>query len=75
MLLILATLATLTTAEKININKSPADTLATYLPGVGPAIAERIVQGRPYSKCSDLSETVKGIGKKKIAKICPLLAF
>jgi competence protein ComEA len=60
---------------KTNINSAPADSLAVHLPGVGPAIAERIVQERPYKTCADISATVPGIGAKKIAKICPLVEF
>ena len=60
--------------QKVEINKSALDTISAHLPGVGPAIAERIVQGRPYRTCADL-DAVKGIGKAKLAKICPLLIF
>ena len=59
----------------VNVNTAPADSLAAHLPGVGPAIAERIVANRPYAKCADLTTTVPGIGAKKIAKICPRLTF
>lgn len=59
----------------VNANTAPVDSLAAHLPGVGPAVAERIVAGRPYRTCSDISETVRGIGEKKIAKICPFLTF
>lgn len=80
--LILATLATAgkaKTAHKVlstvNVNSAPADSLAAHLPGVGAAIAERIVAARPFATCDDLTENVKGIGAKKIDKICPLLTF
>jgi DNA uptake protein ComE-like DNA-binding protein len=59
----------------VNVNTAPPDSLSAHLPGVGPAIAERIVSNRPYSKCEDLTATVSGIGAKKIARICPLLTF
>ena len=71
---ILATAGTKSLAT-VNVNTTPADSLAAHLPGVGPAIAERIVANRPYAKCEDLMATVSGIGAKKIAKICPLLTF
>jgi len=79
-LLILAlSLSTLALAkkdlEKVAVNSVPADSLAAHLPGVGPAIAQRIVEGRPYKTCQDLSSTVSGIGAKKLDKICPLLTF
>jgi len=61
--------------EKVSMNSAPADSLAAHLPGVGPAIAQRIVEGRPYKTCQDLSSTVSGIGAKKLDKICPLLTF
>ena len=60
---------------KVNVNSAPSDSLAAHLPGVGQAIAERIVSGRPYKTCEDLSSTVSGIGAKKTAKICPYLEF
>lgn len=59
----------------VNINSAPADSLVAHLPEVGPTIAARIVAARPYAKCDDLTENVKGIGAAKIAKICPLLTF
>lgn len=60
--------------QPVNVNSSPADSLSAHLPGVGPAIAERIVQGRPYQSCKDL-DAVKGLGASKLAKICPLARF
>lgn len=59
---------------KIGANTAPADSLQ-MLPGVGPTIAQRIIDARPFTRCEDLTETVKGIGEKKIVKICPLLKF
>jgi len=61
--------------KKVAVNSVPADSLAAHLPGVGPAIAQRIVEGRPYKTCQDLSSTVSGIGTKKLDKICPLITF
>jgi competence protein ComEA len=79
-LLILAlSLSTVALAKKdlakVDVNHAPADSLAAHLPGVGPAISQRIVEGRPYKTCQDLSSTVSGIGAKKLDKICPLLTF
>ena len=78
-MLVVLTLSSLTLAkkdlQKVDVNQAPADSLAAHLPGVGPAIAQRIVEGRPYTTCQDLSDNVSGIGAKKIAKICPLLTF
>jgi DNA uptake protein ComE-like DNA-binding protein len=76
--LILSTLATAGSHKdlsSVNVNSAPPDSLTAHLPGVGPAMAERIVAARPFAKCSDLTENVSGIGEKKIAKICPLLVF
>lgn len=42
------------------------------LPGIGPIISERIVQGRPYADWSELIE-VKGIGPLVLEKISPFL--
>ena len=42
------------------------------LPGVGPVIAQQIIAGRPYETVDELIR-VKGIGKKKMAKIRPLV--
>ena len=68
----------LSTLASINVNTAPADSLSATLPGIGPKIAERIVQERkekPFVTCSDLSDRVRGIGEKKLAKICPEVTF
>ncbi|MDO5474441.1 MAG: helix-hairpin-helix domain-containing protein [Phascolarctobacterium sp.] len=54
----------------VNINTATIEELDT-LPGVGPAIAQRIVDFRkeqPFTKIEDIM-LVKGIGKKKFAKL------
>lgn len=54
----------------VNINTATIEELDT-LPGVGPAIAKRIVEFRstqPFTKPGDIM-LVKGIGKKKFAKL------
>ena len=38
------------------------------LPGIGPGIARRIVEGRPYRSVEEL-ERVKGIGPKRLEEI------
>jgi competence protein ComEC len=40
------------------------------LPGVGPAIARHIIEGRPYRSVDDLRR-VKGIGEKRFSEIRP----
>jgi len=57
--------------EKIDINRASPHQL-TYLPGIGPILAQRIVEYRqkkgPFQDLSDL-EKVPGIGKLKLEKI------
>ncbi len=53
--------------NKININKATAKELES-LPGIGPALAKRIIEGRPYEKIEDIKK-VKGIGPKTFDKI------
>ncbi len=58
-------------AAKVNINTADAEALAEGIVGVGPEIADRIVQWReengPFSSVDDLAE-VKGIGEATIEK-------
>ncbi|MBV1861040.1 MAG: helix-hairpin-helix domain-containing protein [Nannocystaceae bacterium] len=44
------------------------------LPGVGPVLAERIVQGRPYSDAEALLD-VHGVGPRTLAQIKPRLSL
>lgn len=53
--------------DKININTASQSQLES-LPGVGPVIAERIIQHRPYSSIFDI-QRVPGIGKKRYEQI------
>lgn len=57
--------------EKIDINRASPYEL-TYLPGIGPVLAQRIVEYRqkqgPFQELSEL-EKVPGIGKLKLEKI------
>jgi len=57
--------------ELINLNNADLDTLVT-LPGIGPAMAERIIATRPFSLVEDLSE-VSGIGQSAVERIKPLV--
>jgi competence protein ComEA len=51
----------------INVNTASQAELEA-LPGIGPVIARRIIEGRPYRSVDDL-EGVKGIGKKRMEEI------
>jgi len=52
---------------KVDINQAGLEEL-TRLPGITPAIAERIAQHRPYRKLDDLV-TRNVLGKKQFARI------
>jgi competence protein ComEA len=49
--------------SQVDVNNASLKTLET-LPGVSPALAKKIVSGRPYSNLSDLAH-VNGMGQKK----------
>ena len=65
-------------AEKtvLNLNAATAEQLAT-LPGIGPKVAERILEYRTknggFKKIEELMN-VKGIGEKSFLKLKPLIA-
>ena len=62
----------------VNVNTAPADSIAAHVPGIGPAIAARIISEREAGKfadCADVQARVSGIGAAKIAKACPHLLF
>ncbi len=56
---------------KIKLNSAPRDVIMR-LPGVGEAIANRIIEGRPYKSIESVIE-VDGIGSKKLEQIRPFL--
>lgn len=66
-----------TKAGLININQASATDLQG-LPGIGPALSERILKHRqengPYQSVDDLRK-VKGIGPKTVTKLAPLIRF
>ena len=53
----------------IDLNMAGVRELET-LPAIGPVLAQRIIQGRPYQTVDDLLK-VNGIGKKKLDTIRP----
>lgn len=58
---------------RVNVNSADVKTLET-LPGIGPTLAQRIVDGRPYTSVDDLSK-VKGLSKSKITAIQDQITF
>jgi competence ComEA-like helix-hairpin-helix protein len=58
-------------ARLIEVNKASLEELES-LPGVGPTIAKRIVEGRPYGSVDDLRR-VKGIGEKRLEEMRPFV--
>jgi competence protein ComEA len=60
-------------STKVNVNTADAKTLAT-LPGVGPATAQRIIDGRPYHSLADL-EKVNGLSQAKVDALKGKVSF
>ena len=54
-----------------NINTADLENL-THVPGIGPALAERIISARPFSRLEDLGR-VSGIGPQSLQKLLPYL--
>ena len=57
----------------VNLNTADIEELAA-LPGIGPVLAKRIVEARPYREAEDLFK-VSGIGKKTLAQISDQIVF
>jgi len=65
----------MTEEEKLKIDPNTADEIALQqLPGIGPSLAKRIVDSRPYSTLDDL-ENIRGIGGSVLKRIGPMLVF
>ena len=54
---------------KLDVNEASSSDLLD-IPGVGPVLAQRIIEARPFKTADDLM-SVKGIGPKKYEKIRP----
>lgn len=63
--------ATPTGDGRVSINSAHAWELER-LPGVGPATAARIIDGRPYLRVEDLLR-VRGIGDRTLERLAPLV--
>lgn len=58
---------------RLNLNSASREQLEA-LPKVGPALAGRILEGRPYRTLSDL-DRVKGVGPSTLSALAPLVTF
>ncbi len=63
---------TMKKVEKIDLNKATSAQLEA-LPGIGPAMAKKIIDGRPYKSIDDLSKA--GISATEIRKINSLVTI
>lgn len=61
------------TDSRINLNSATPSQLES-LPGIGPVLAQRIIQARPHRGESDLLK-VPGIGTSKLEKIRSMVSF
>ncbi|MES2637915.1 MAG: helix-hairpin-helix domain-containing protein [Myxococcota bacterium] len=68
----LAPVATRVFGGRLSLNHATMADLEG-LPGIGPALAARIVAGRPFRSLDDL-DRVKGIGPAKLRALAPLVA-
>jgi predicted flap endonuclease-1-like 5' DNA nuclease len=57
----------------LDLNSAPVDAL-TRLPGVGPVLAARIADARPYASVDDLRR-VRGVGRAKLERFRELVTI
>jgi competence protein ComEA len=55
--------------ERVNLNTASQAEIES-LPGIGPTLAQRIIEGRPYRSIEEL-DRIKGIGPKLIERLRP----
>ncbi len=58
-------------ARPTNVNSATRARLE-LLPGIGPATAQRIIEGRPFAKPEDLLN-IKGVDRELLNRIKPLI--
>lgn len=58
---------------RVNLNTATPEQLEA-LPKVGPALAAKLIAGRPYRSLADL-DRVKGVGPSTLKTLSPLVSF
>lgn len=58
---------------RLNLNTATLEQLEA-LPKVGPALAQRLIEHRPYHSLADL-DAVKGVGESTLKTLAPLVTY